>query len=198
MNVYLIVHPVPEHVNTYIQKPAYVIGVDRGLFDAYKAGIDVDIAIGDFDSLKDEKYLEGIKTIRLNPKKDKTDTESALDYAYTLNYEHIYILGGIGGERFEHSYNNLLLLFEYNDLTIQTTHSMMKKYKVGTYQIDYSGYINIYGVKDAVITLSGFKYNLDQYKMTRLDRLGISNELEDQFGTLEVLKGEVVVIYSKK
>ena len=51
MNVYLIVHPVPNNLNQIIKKPAYVIAVDQGLFDAYKQGVFVDLAIGDFDSL---------------------------------------------------------------------------------------------------------------------------------------------------
>lgn len=198
MNVYLIVHPVPNNLNQIIKKPAYVIAVDQGLFDAYKQDIKVDLAIGDFDSLNRKDLLKSVSTVKLNLIKDVTDTESALVYAKKLNPSHIYILGGIGGLRFEHSYANLLLLFEYEGVSIISEYTKIKKFGVGKHDISYPSYINVFAVKDTVISLYGFKYNLDKYPLTKFDRLGISNELIEDIGSIEVYQGEVVVMLSKK
>ena len=198
MNVYLIVHPVPNNLNEIIKKPAYVIAVDQGLFDAYKQGVLVDLAIGDFDSLKDVSLLEKVKSIKLDPVKDKTDTESAFEYACTLKPKHITIVGGLGGARFEHSYANLLLLFEYDDLSIITEHTKIVKYGVGTYIEHYSEYISIFTEDRAIISLKGFKYDLNRYGLNKLDRLGISNELMKQTGEIKVHAGSIVIMYTKK
>lgn len=198
MNVYLIVHPVPNNLNQIIKKPAYVIAVDQGLFDAYKQGVFVDLAIGDFDSLSDISLLDKVLYKRLNPVKDITDTEAALQYALSLNPAHTYILGGIGGSRLEHSYANLLLLFDYDNVSIMTSESIVVKFSVGKHKTKFTGFINIFSQNQAVISLTGFKYELDTYKLKMFDRLGISNELKDTEGTINVHSGSILVVYTKK
>lgn len=198
MNVYLIVHPVPNNLNQIIKKPAYVIAVDQGLFDAYKQGVFVDLAIGDFDSLSDISLLDKVLYKRLNPVKDITDTEAALQYALSLNPAHTYILGGIGGSRLEHSYANLLLLFDYDNVSIMTSESVVVTYSEGIHNTKFNGFINIFSQNQAVISLTGFKYELDTYKLKMFDRLGISNELKDTEGTINVHSGSVLVVYTKK
>ncbi len=197
MLVYLIVHPTPNNLSQLIKKPAYVIAVDQGLFDAYKAGIAVDIAIGDFDSLEDLGLLDKVAHKKLSPDKDFTDTESALQYAQTINPEHIYILGGLGGLRFEHSFANLLLVKSYDNLSIVTDETNIVKFNEGLHKTDFKGYINVFAAKKSVISLRGFKFELNNYTLEPLDRLGISNELVEQFGEIEVHKGSVIVMYTK-
>lgn len=198
MNVYLIVHPVPNNLNQIIKKPAYVIAVDQGLFDAYKQGVFVDLAIGDFDSLSDISLLDKVLHKRFNPVKDITDTEAALQYALSLNPAHTYILGGIGGSRLEHSYANLLLLFDYDNVSIMTSESVVVTYSEGIHNTKFTGFINIFSQNQAVISLTGFKYELDTYKLKMFDRLGISNELKDTEGTINVQSGSILVVYTKK
>jgi thiamine pyrophosphokinase len=198
MLVYLIVHPTPSNLKQLIKKPAYVIAVDQGLFDAYKAGVDVDMAIGDFDSLQDLSLLNNVTHKKLSPNKDLTDTESAIVYAKSLNPKHIYILGGLGGLRFEHSYANLLLVKTNENLSIITNESKIVKLGEGLHTTDFKGYINIFAVKEALISLKGFKYNLDNYLLNPLDLLGISNEIEGQLGEIAVHEGSVIVIYTQK
>jgi len=198
MNVYLIVHPVVENIKKYIKKPAYVIAVDQGLFDAYQQGVEVDLAIGDFDSLTDKSLLNTIESIKLNTAKDYTDTESAVLHAQNLNPKHMYMLGGLGGLRFEHSYANILLISVYENLTIITDQTTVSAYPVGTYTIKYDGYINIFSTSSAIISLEGFKYDLKDYTLDHLNRLGISNELKEKKGVLTVKKGKVIVMYTNK
>src|SRR3712207_5158355 len=76
------------------------IGVDKGALFLAQQGIMMERAIGDFDSIneKDIEIIEKkcLKLIKLNPIKDKSDSEEALELAKALRYEEIIILGGLG------------------------------------------------------------------------------------------------------
>ena len=92
-------------------KDSYVIGADKGALFCAQNNIKMDIAIGDFDSIKSyefEKIKSLTKVIKLNPIKDLTDTMEAINLV--KNYDTITILGGIQGKRIEHFYANLLIL----------------------------------------------------------------------------------------
>lgn len=59
------------------------VGIDKGSLDALNKGIKLDYAVGDFDSISqvDYDYLsQKVKNItKLNPIKDDTDTEHAIN-----------------------------------------------------------------------------------------------------------------------
>ena len=62
-------------------KNKYVIGIDEGAYLALKAGVKLDVAIGDFDSIDQDKleYLKkNTKVIELSARKNDTDTGAAL------------------------------------------------------------------------------------------------------------------------
>ncbi|WP_025725133.1 thiamine diphosphokinase [Acholeplasma granularum] len=198
MNIFIVVYPTVNNLNQFINEDDYVIAVDRGLEDALSQNIKVDLAIGDFDSLMNTDLLNNLNTIKLNSVKDETDTENAIMHAKTLNPDHIYILGGIGGLRFEHSYANFLLVDAYEKLTLITNESKIYKVGKGVHITDFKGYINIFTNRVSKINLKGFKYPLKNYKLQPISRIGISNELIDEVGVIEVLSGEVIVIESKK
>ncbi len=92
---------------------ATVIAVDSGVDHARRLGLQVDLAIGDFDSVSDaglEWAQESGAEIRRHPAtKDATDLELALDAALELEPAHVLVLGA-GGGRLDHLLANLLLL----------------------------------------------------------------------------------------
>jgi thiamine pyrophosphokinase len=100
-------------------KGAYVLAADGGVQHAEKLGLDVDVLIGDLDSLDEEDgaALEGtnVHTVRAAAQKDETDLELALLYAEDMGARHIVVLGGFG-DRIDMSFSNLLLLM-HPDLT---------------------------------------------------------------------------------
>ena len=68
----------------YIKISNLVIGVDKGIEELLKLNIPIDIAIGDFDSIKSKELLNSnlIKeTMTLNPVKDISDTHAAVEFA---------------------------------------------------------------------------------------------------------------------
>ena len=85
----------------------FIIGADSGYQKCVKLNIKPNLIIGDFDS--STKPDTDIETIILPVRKDDTDTLSAVKEAIKRGYNDIIILGGIGN-RFDHTYNNVLVL----------------------------------------------------------------------------------------
>jgi thiamine pyrophosphokinase len=92
---------------------ARVIAADRGLEHALALGLDVEIAVGDFDSASPDAVARaeasGTRIERHPAEKDATDLALALDAALALGPERILVLAGDGG-RLDHLLSTLLLL----------------------------------------------------------------------------------------
>jgi len=90
-----------------------IIAADSGAATALRFGYTPAIIVGDFDSLalsEQELTSLGSQVIRATVKKDETDTELAVLTAIERRADHITILGGLGGARFDHMMANILLL----------------------------------------------------------------------------------------
>jgi len=92
---------------------ATVIAADAGLEHATALGLDVSVAVGDFDSASPDAVAEaearGVRVVRHPAAKDATDLELALDEASALHPSRILVLAGIG-DRLDHLLSLLLLL----------------------------------------------------------------------------------------
>lgn len=178
------------------------IGVDKGALFLASQGIMMERAIGDFDSIseKDIDIIEKkcLKLIKLNPIKDKSDSEEAIDLAKNLGYEEIIILGGLG-KRQDHNYVNLKLLYRENGrVSIMDTSNYLRVFKKGTYNIEKHGYryVSFFSYKDSVISLQGMKYPLNSRVIKEDDLIGLSNEIVDEAGVLTVHQGLILCIQS--
>ncbi len=201
MNVFVITYPVPKYIYKLvdINPDDYVIAVDQALDATIKQGIKVDVALGDFDSLENHELLKKVKTIKLPTEKDYTDTFEALKYAYNLEgVDQVYVLGGLGGNRFEHNYVHLLFFKHFKHLILMNDETTIQCLKKGVYHTDFKGYISIFALKPSVITLEGFKYPLTQYELKINDPIGISNEVLDKQGSINLHKGEILVMLTQK
>lgn len=176
----------------------YLIGVDKGALKALDYNLKLDLAIGDFDSVSNDdfnKIKEVYKVIKLNKEKDLTDTKESLNYAYKLTND-VYMFGGIDGKRVEHLIANLTLFNEYPNLKIMSNNSIIYL-KNNSFNINYNyKYISFFAYdSDIVISLKGFKYNLNNYLLKRFDSLCISNEVITN-DNLVSINGNLLVILS--
>lgn len=99
-----------------------ILAADSGASIALQYGCTPAIIVGDFDSLKlSEHELEkmGSQIIRAEVEKNETDTELAVQVALERGATHITLLGGIGGERFDHTMANILLLAGFEIIPIR-------------------------------------------------------------------------------
>lgn len=178
------------------------IGVDKGALFLAKNKIMMERAIGDFDSVEEsdlkliDKYC--YKLIKLNPIKDLSDSEAAINLAKELGYEEIILLGGLG-KRQDHSYVNLkLLIKEEGRLSIIDTKNYLRIFKKGNYTIKKHGYkyISFFSIKDSVITIEKMKYPVLNRVFKEDDLFGLSNEILDEDGNLIVHQGVILCIQS--
>ena len=90
-----------------------VVAADRGLEHALALGLDVTVAVGDFDSASPEAIAvaesSGTRVVRHPAEKDATDLELALDEAVGLGAARILVLAGTGG-RLDHELALLTLI----------------------------------------------------------------------------------------
>lgn len=204
MKVYLIVGIGIDLDNYPFEKDSFLVGVDRGAIIAVRSGINLDLAVGDFDSVTYEE-MEFIKKnskkiVSLNPVKDDTDTY----HAYSLvkdKGDSIVILGGIQGRRIEHFVALLNLVKDDKKVSILDSNSLIYRLdsKTEPYMFTKNEYkfISLFPVKEADVTLKGFSYPLKDYVLKGNDSLCISNEIKDEEGLLFLKKGSVLVILSK-
>jgi thiamine pyrophosphokinase len=108
--------PPPRELRARLPaEPAMVVAADSGVSHAELLGLDIDIVVGDFDSV-DPAALEravgaGAVLDRHRVDKDKTDLELALDTAVARHGAGAsYVVVTSVGGRLDHALANLLLL----------------------------------------------------------------------------------------
>lgn len=166
--------------------------------------------VGDFDSVS-PKVLEFYKKQtqitfhQFDAEKDNTDTDIALKLAIKLKSSKITIWGALG-KRMDHAIANIhilkdalekeipcQILDEYNKIYLIDKEINLKKDKV------YGRYISLIPLTDTVngLTLTGFKYPLNNYILPIGISLGISNEIIENVAHIEIKEGILIVIESK-
>lgn len=190
-----------------------VIAVDGGLSAANLLHVTPDMAVGDFDTvdpdiLDDFEKSGRSRTIRLNPMKDDTDTQHAVQTAIDNGADEIHIIGGMGG-RADHFMTNIYLLkmaydkgvkaYMYDE--INKIHIIDGKCKLKRDPV-YNKYISFIQLESSAldVTMKGFVYNVEHYDFDtdREYRLGVSNEFVGEEAEITIGKGKLVVIEISK
>ena len=198
MRVLVFAPPIIKDIKSLsISSSDYIIACDNALFCLDKLNIKVNLAIGDFDSLEDKSLLSNYEHKTLKTEKDETDSFEAIKHAYTLS-DDVILVGGIGGSRFEHSLANMNLFSSFPNLIIITDNSKMFLLSKVSQEIKYNHFISIFPFPNAIISLEGFKYPLDEYDMKIYDSIGISNELVGTTGVIHIHEGQVIVVLTKE
>lgn len=199
MRVILIANNAPDNILDIIsiENDDLVIAVDGGFDVALKQKINVNLVIGDLDSIKNSKKLKDYETIKLKSEKDETDSYVAVDYAFTHS-NHVYLIGGIQGNRIEHFLANLTLFNSFPKLMILDNNSRIYLLENGKHLLQKSKFYSFFSYDEATISLIGFKYPLNNYILKRFDPLCISNEVVNKYGEIEISKGSVLVVETKK
>ena len=105
--------PQKKILDAYLKGANKLIGVD-GAADFFESeGIKADVLLGDFDTADESNVRaqekKGARIIRLETKKNLTDTEAALRLALDEGASGIILLGAIGS-RMDHTLSNISLL----------------------------------------------------------------------------------------
>lgn len=184
-----------------------IICADGGTKYAYNFGCTPDYVIGDLDSIEPEILDFYIKqdtdVIRYPKEKDYTDTELCIKKAIDIGSTEICILAGVG-DRIDHTLGNIGLLHTIKESGLEgyimsdncyiyiCSNELLIKGNIG----DIVSVIPFKGDASGV-SLSGFKYPLNNVNVSFGSPLGISNEIANEICKVKVMKGELLVIRYK-
>ncbi len=181
-----------------------IICVDRGVEFAIDNDLEIDICIGDFDSI-DTKYLDKINSRNIlkqtfNKDKDKSDLELALDYCYENNMKNISLFGATGS-RLDHTLSNIYLLKKFYDKGVNI--QILDKNNTIFYTnkdiiLDkINRYISILPTDEkAIFSISGSKWELNDYRLEFGSTHTISNEFIEDI-KIQIKKGSIFIILAK-
>lgn len=201
--------PKIEAIKPLIKKDGIVIGVDRGALLALEEDIQVDVALGDFDSVTaDEKdFIQKKVRQKLNFPSVKDDTDAELAILYALAHHpdaNIYLYNWYGG-RIDHLYSILLIAVQERfervipRLRLVSGKNDISYYLPGEHHIrkldhmDYLSYVLLTEVEN--LTLNKLKYELTDESYNRPIAL-ISNEFISNEASFSFDKGIVAAIQS--
>ena len=182
-----------------------VIGADSGVHHAHALGLEVDIAVGDFDSIDPQVLdsLRGCEILRHPVDKDATDLELALDTALGSGAERAVVIGGDGG-RLDHllgnafviaarRYESLALRAVMGDALVAVVHSGVDLELTG----EPGANVTVLAVHGAAtgVDIEGLAWPLQDATLHPGSTLGLSNRFLTTGALIRVRTGTLLVIY---
>ncbi len=182
-----------------VQYQGDIVGVDRGCLKVINDKQPLDLAIGDFDTVND-KELKKIKKyakkfIQLNPVKDESDFELALEYC--THHQIIHVYGGLGG-RLDHELVNLRYVMADTRLIIHDQKNRMFSLLPGTHRIEKDNfkYLSILAISKSKLSISGVQYPLDERILNTDEHYTLSNEIVEESADLTLHNGRLLIVQS--
>ncbi len=187
----------------------YIICVNGGCGYALAMGLKPDLVIGDMDSLNggDQKKIRelDLKFIKHPSAKDKSDLELAIDRAVEMKPGDIMIIGALGGDRADHAFINMLLLY------IPLQHNIPAKIVDRNQDIflikdkaiiegksgDYFSLFALTGEAGGIIT-EGLQFPLEGGTLHFASTLGLSNELAGSKAAVSLENGLLLAIHNRQ
>ena len=194
-------------ISSPIPDDALVIAADSGYDTMKKLGIAnrCNIAVGDFDSIKDCSFPSSVKVVRVPAEKDFTDTRLAIDTALEGGAEEIVLIGGLTG-RLDHTLSNLYLIEQLTKVGIPSIifdgnnriHYLKERSSILIPRGEYKYFGIICSEKEARgVKIDGAKYTLSNASISRSDpSFAISNEVNSNFAMISCKKGGLFIIES--
>jgi len=184
-----------------------IIAADRGARYCLDGGITPDLVVGDMDSIDAQtsrKIAESdCEMKRYGTDKDRTDTEIALDEAIARGAKSIEIIGATG-DRVDHTLANIHLLLR------ALSHGIEARISTDTQQIflidsqksirGCAGMtISFLPLSERVtgITLTGFRYALENSDMEIGRPYGISNVIESDVALVRMDRGYLLAVLTR-
>ncbi|WP_035800551.1 thiamine diphosphokinase [Butyrivibrio sp. NC3005] len=189
-----------------------LIACDAGLKHVLKLYSFPDLIIGDFDSLgeneEDLRLLSSFynddpdSVIKLNVRKDDTDTLTAIKKGFEKGYTDFKIFGALGGDRLDHTLANLQSLLYIkrhggNGKIIDSNKMLtVVENEIITLNKGLTGRVSVFamGQKAKGVYLKGLSYEMENGTITEDFPIGVSNEfVPDKEAEIGVADGTLLV-----
>lgn len=184
-----------------INEYSLIIAADSGYLSATESGITPHIVIGDFDSYP-RNLINAEEVIRLNPVKDMTDTQEAIDEAIARGATEITILGALGG-RIDHTLANIHLLKYAKTKGVRAeivnTDTFITLAQENCAISKKDGFcLSLIPLTDCSgVSISGVYYPLENASMPVGNPYGISNEFTQDQAHISVKSGDLLIMLCK-
>lgn len=183
----------------------YKVAIDRGYLHFYQNKIDCDLLIGDFDTLDIDDYSFAKKVIKLNPKKDDTDTFYAIKYLLELGYDDFTFLGCLGSrnDMTFSSYSFLMYLLKRKVSALLSSDDEEVFLLSSSFNNEYifndiNRKVSFLSIsEESRVSLKGFEYDYEG-KFYFDYPLGISNTVKIKGAKIDVLEGVIICFLNLK
>jgi len=188
----------------YIKPDDTIVCADGGAEHALSLQIQPDLILGDLDSIfsKTLKYYEsnGVKFEKFPSNKDKTDTQLLLERLIVKEYDEIIIFAALG-DRVDHSLGNIYLLeglyTSRTNIKLVSPNETLQLIKNKTVISNQQGKtISLLPLTKQItgVSLSGFKYELDDGILKRGETLGLSNVIKQNLAVIDLKQGSLLLV----
>ena len=188
-----------QRIRESLRGDDWFVYCDGGLKHVQELGREPNLIVGDFDSY--EQPETDTETIVLPCEKDDTDTVYAVKEAVRRGFRD-FLLIGVTGERFDHTFGNISLLLyldsqgipacildDYSEMRIVSRETAEVKEDCSWFSL-----LNISGTAKG-ITIRGAKYPLTDGEITSEYQYGISNEvLPGKTAHVSVREGRLLLV----
>lgn len=181
------------------------IAADSGFENAVMLGERIDIALGDFDSLKGgiKNLPDDLEKVTVPAEKDETDTQLAVNLALSKGADEIVIIGGLDG-RLDHTLSNMAILEAMWEMKVHSLitngQNRIRYINSSSILVAKSGYkyLSIIAADDTVkgVSVEGCKYPLQNAKLSRKFQYAVSNEIVGNCALVSVKRGGIFLIES--
>lgn len=204
-----------EFLSSYMERGFFgcTIGVDSGMRFFYECKVRPDYIVGDFDSVEPEilHYFQRMdesvrpEILAFEPEKDETDTELAIRVAMRQGCSVIHLLGATGN-RLDHVVGNLHLLGAAMQQGVECLMvdrnnriRMIERGMKLKREEQYGKYVSLFPFTPRVtgLSLSGFKYPLEEATLECYHSLGVSNEIIAEEAEISFREGVLLVVEAK-
>jgi thiamine pyrophosphokinase len=201
--------PIEPEIVARIPADALLIAVDGGLDHALAVGLEPTHLVGDLDSVTDDALAWAARhaSIERHPTdKDLTDTELALALAAKFDPERITVIGG--GDRLDHTIAGIGALGSLSVTSVPLLEAWWNSQHVSVVQGPGSAVLHLAPGSTlsllalhgpcARVTLRNTRWELDGVDIDPVIGLGVSNEVPDVDGPVDVevsLSGGTLTIF---
>jgi thiamine pyrophosphokinase len=198
--------PANPGVRARLPDARFVIAADSGLDGALALGLDVDLVVGDLDSVTPDALAAaeagGVPIERHPVAKDAIDTELAIEAALARGAKHLVVVSG-GGDRLDHVLAGLFVL----------AHPMLAAIEVeawagtawlralqgparASFAAPAGAFVSLLPVHGPAegVTTSGLRFPLDGEVLHPGSSRGVSNELLGGTACVSIERGALLVV----
>jgi thiamine pyrophosphokinase len=197
----------PAAARDLIKDGDFIVAADGGLHNAQAVGVTPHALIGDFDSLTPAELTRlektSIQILHHPPEKDETDLELAISLVLEKLFTEIIVIGALGG-RLDQTLGNIALLSDVPpDVDIRLDDGREEVVLVNN-RLTITGKpgdtLSLIPWGDSVegVITESLRYPLNDETLHSNKSRGISNVMLKDQAAIQLTRGRLIVIHSRK